>query len=548
MSVSSTWFKFGAATLTLICSFMSLAYAQNLSTGSDDPTDPLINQGPKSEAVGDEAMVSTQTPQVTEAALEVLRQGGNAFDAFITAVLLQQVLEPHMVSHWGVMTGLLYDAETETYRAFDGIGQRPLASRGSGGDPMKVSIGGTVKALGEIWERHGSMPWESYFEPAIRAADEGVLVTSFMYGIIYAAWENPTAMWPGGVRDLIDNEEARKFYRPNGFQVPVGGRWKIPTVATHMRKLAAEGPDYMYTGEWAEQFVEESNQLGGRVSMEDMAEYEVKWRDPLRFTYRDYEIVSEAPPIYGGLIVGYSLNILENFDLRSMGHFSESAEALDVMVRTADRVFSEIDRLKDPENFHTPTALLLSKEYGRMGAVFVRNTTVLPGVDLRPSVGDQAAIPPRGSSLSYDSNHNVIVDAAGNWITSLHSGHGGTPGYFVDGVEANGSTVPGDTMGPGRRLLAPLAATIVVKDGKPWWATTSTGNGGARQHSRIRHGSESGCRGTPLLAALGQRHHRQNRVSDHRRATRRNGLSRVSRRRIGGIRLAYGVVPDRLAR
>ena len=454
--------------------------AQNLSTSPDDPTDPLINQGPKSLATGSEVMVSTQTPQVTEAALNVLKQGGNAFDAFITAVLLQQVVEPHMVSHWGIMTGVLYDAKTGEYQAFDGVGQRPLASRNKEGDPRKVSIGGTVKALGDIWKRYGTWSWEKYFEPAIKAAEDGVLVTSYMYGIIYAAWENTSDPWPEGVRDLINNQEANDFYRPNGFQVPVGERWKMPKVAAHMKQLAKEGPDYMYTGAWAEKFVEESRKLGGGVSIEDMREYEVKWREPLRFKYRGYEIISEAPPIYGGLIVGYNLNILENFDLKSMGHFAKSPEALEIMVRTSDRVFSEFSRLKDPADYHVPTTLLLSKEYGKMGAEFVKNTTIRPGVDLTVPSDKGGDIKNEGGDhfltrKSFDSNHNVITDSQGNWISSLHSGHGGTPGYFFDGVEANGSGVPSTTMGSGRRLLAPLPASIVAKDGKPWLALGTPG-------------------------------------------------------------------------
>jgi gamma-glutamyltranspeptidase/glutathione hydrolase len=121
-----------------------------------------------------------------------------------------------------------------------------------------------------------------------------------------------------------------------------------------------------------------------------------------------------------------------------------------------------------------------------MGAEFVRNTRVLPGVDLGPPDKEDeeetslwAHNPVNRdhfrNRLSFDSNHNVIVDADGNWITSLHSGHGGTPGYFFDGVEANGSTVESDVMGPGRRQIAPLAATIVAKDGKPWLALGTPG-------------------------------------------------------------------------
>ena len=328
--------------------FSQSVIAQNISTRPDDPTDPLINMGYKSEAVGEKVMVSTQTPQVTEAAVQVMRDGGNAFDAFITAVFLQMVVEPHMLSHWGVMTGLIYDAESGTYVCFDGIGQRPLASRSDKGDPMKVSIGGTVKALGSIWERYGTRQWARYLEPAIEAAEEGVYVTSFMYGIIYAAWENTTGGWPSGVRDILHNKEARDFYKPDGFLVPVGKRWKMPLIAAHLRRVAEEGADYMYTGEWGQKFVEESNKLGGRVTMEDMAEYEVIWREPVRFYYNGYEIISEAPPIYGGLIIGHNLNILENFDLNSMGHFSESPEALEIMVKTSDRVFLGIQPFERP--------------------------------------------------------------------------------------------------------------------------------------------------------------------------------------------------------
>jgi len=464
--------------------WVSPVQGQNLSTRSDDPTDPLINPGPKKEAIGKQVMVSTQVPCVTETAVNVMREGGNAFDAFITAVLLQIVVEPHMVSHWGIMTGVIYDAKKDEYICFDGIGERPLASRSDKGDPMKVSIGGTIKALGDIGKRYGSKPWASYFGPAIHAAEEGVLVTPYMYGILYAAWENTTDAWPGGVRDLIDNKEARDFYMPGGFLVPPGKRWKMPKLARHLKKLAAEGADYMYTGEWAKKFVEESNKLGGRVSVEDMAEYEVIWREPLRFTYKGYEIVSEAPPIYGGLIVGYNLNILENFDLKKMGHFSESPEALEIMVRTADRVFWEFSRLKDPRNYYVPTDLLLSKEYGKMGAEFVRNTRLRPGVSLAPPEKDEDAKDETLLTLhqelkktghTFDSNHNIIVDSKGNWISSLHSGHGGTPGYFFDGVEANGSDVPSDVLGPGRRHIAPLPASIVLKDGKPWLSLGTPG-------------------------------------------------------------------------
>lgn len=441
--------------------------------------DHLLNQGPKDEATGDKVMVSTQLPQATETALEVFRDGGNAFDAFIATVLLQQVVEPHMLGHFGVMTGLIYDAKTGKYWHFDGTGERPLGSRGEKGDPKKVSIGGTVKALESIWKRYGTKPWAYYFKPAIRAAEEGVLVTSYMYGILYAAWENSERTWPGGAKDLIKNKEARDFYMPDGYLVPVGKRWKMPKVAEHLRRVAMEGADYLFVGEWGKKFVEDSNKHGGRVTVEDMAEYEIRWAEPYHFNYKGYDIYGEVMPSYGGIVVGYNLNILENFDLKSLGHYSESADALEILARTFGRVTGETSWLGDPVNHFMPTELLFSKEYGRMGAEYIKKTKLRPGIDLTPKGrkeddSDEEAL--SYGEQSVDSNHNTIVDAEGNWISSLHTGHGGTPGIFIDGIEANGSRASGDAYGPGRRIRLPITATIVAKDGKPWMALGTPGS------------------------------------------------------------------------
>ncbi len=440
-----------------------------------DISDPLINQGPKIESSADNAMVATQTYATTQVALDVLKDGGNAFDAYITAAFHQQVTEPHMISPRGMIAGIIYEAETEKFRYFDGVSERPLASRSEKGDPNMVAIGGTVKALGDLWKRYGTREWSYYLQPAIKAAEEGVVVTSYMYGIIYAAWETLDDRWPGGVRDLINNEEARKFYMPNGFLVPVGQRWKMPALAEHLKRLAIEGPDYMYTGEWGRKFVVKSNELGGRVSMEDMAEYKIRWQEPLRTTFNGYEIISEPSPSDGGLIVGYNLNILENFNLSEIGHYTESAEAMELIFRTSGRVHSEVRPLRDPANYYSPSDLLLSKEYGKMGAEYIRNSALRPNIDLSASVDAQKKTLLGANSLqSYNdrytgSNHNTIVDSDGNWISSLHTGHGGTAGVFIDGVEANGSGFPGDVAGPGRRVIHPITSMMIAKEVNLLW-------------------------------------------------------------------------------
>jgi len=456
---------------------MAITQMQTRTKTPADPRDPLLNQGPKAEAVGEKVMVSTQLPIVTNVALEVLREDGNAVDAMITAVFLQHVNDYHQVSHFGSMSGIYYEAATGKYHVISAVSERPRADRSKHGDPSKVAIGGVVRGLEALAKRFGTRPWASYLEPAIASAEEGVIVTSFMYS------QNYNRVIEGDTRQ---NKEAREFYMPNGHLVPVGFRWKMPKLAEHLRKVAAEGADYLYTGAWGQKFVKECNKRGYGVTMEDMADFKVKWQEPVRFTYRGHKILGSPPPDTGGLIVGYNLNILENFDLKSLGHYSESAETLEIMVRAFGRVSSEVSGvIKDPLNFQIPSDLWLSKEYGKMGADFVRKTILLPDVDLTPpkktaSFLEQPPIPLFSSMKGEDeaylgSNHNVIVDDRGNWISMLHTGHGGAPGIFIDGVKAGGSSSRAYTAGPGRRMVLPIAAIMIEKDGKPWLAMGTPG-------------------------------------------------------------------------
>ncbi|MBN1222380.1 MAG: gamma-glutamyltransferase [Candidatus Aminicenantes bacterium] len=273
---------------------------------------------------------------------------------------------------------------------------------------------------------------------------------------------------------------------PDGFLVPAGERWKMLPLAEHLKKVASEGADYLYTGEWGEKFVKAANKLGYRVSPEDLAEFKVKWQEPVRFTYRGLNLIGSPPPDTGGLVVGYNLNILENFDLRGMGHFTESADALEAIVRTFARVHAETGGvITDPLNFKIPSDVWLSKEYGKIGAGFVKSTMIQPGVILgKPDDSQESAARFEGSVLyqsntgvpaSMGSNHNVIVDPKGNWITLLHTLHGGAPGIFIDGVRAWGSDALAYTSGPGRRLVLPITAIMIEKEGKPWLAMGTPG-------------------------------------------------------------------------
>ena len=460
---------------TLRCGLVlaaALAVVSSLGLAQEqrDSRDPLLNQGPKAVATAENAMVATQLPNVTQAALRVLEDGGNAADAFVTAVFLQHVEDTHQVSHFGAMSGLYFEAATGTTYAFNAFSERPRADRcGDGKRVGRLAIGGTVRGLESLAERFGTKPWASYLEPAIAAAEQGVVVTNFQYANNYSLWENG---------DLIrENEEARAHYLPEGHLVPVGGIWKMPALAGTLRAVAEHGADHLYKGEWAKKFVEQATGRGFCVTLEDLAEYETRWLEPARFTYRGHEILVEPPPNKGGLLVGQNLNVLEQFDLKGTGHFAESPETLEIMVRSFGKVESDMKwSIQDPAAYKNPFELWYSKDYARLSAEYVRQTMPQPGVDLTAAMEVEA----RGANvasatMTLGSNHNVIVDAEGNWITSLHTGHGGAPGIFIDGVRATGSGVKSETTGPGRRILAEVTGVFVMRDGKPWLSLGTPG-------------------------------------------------------------------------
>jgi gamma-glutamyltranspeptidase / glutathione hydrolase len=411
-------------------------------------------------------MVSTQLPVVTETALEVLRKGGNAVDAMITATFLQHVADYHQVGHWGTMSGLYYEAATGKYHVISGVATRPLASRCGKGDPSQVAIGGVIRAMDALAKRWGTMSWAEYLAPAIKLAEEGVPMSSFMYGINYHF------MQTGSEPTLINNAAAREFFMPDGFLVPVGERWKMPALAEHMRKLAKEGADYMYTGEWGQRFVEEARKNGACVAPEDLAEYTVQWEEPVRFNYGEHRMVGSAPPDTGGAFIGLSFNMLQHFNLSERPHYSESAETLELMTRVFGRAQEETRLgINDPLAMQVPVEVWTSPAYGELAAKIVEQSHRQPDVSFA-ALDTDGNTPPE----TMGSDHNIIVDAEGNWFSVLHTMHGGAPNVFIDGVQAWGSAARAMTAGPGRRLVLPITSIMIERDGKPWLAMGSPGN------------------------------------------------------------------------
>lgn len=432
-------------------------------------------QGPKPAAFGEEYMVSSSHPLVTEAMVEILERGGTAVDAVIAAVLLQPVVEPHMSTIAGGMGGLIYlvdrdelvyvDAELDLTRS---RGRTGLTSGG------RIGVPGTVRGLGEVAERYGTLSWEEYVAPAIRVAEEGFPMYAYLHYYIMEGRERLSA-----------HPEARAIFLPEGVPPPVGETFRQPELAETLRALAREGPEYFYTGDWAHRFVGKVNDTGGRITREELEEYEVRWVEPVGFEYRGHRIAGPPPASNAGVLVGMILNILEHFDLEALGHYTESAEAIWLIRQAYDQAQSHITRyVGDPRSMDNPVELLLSKEYaawlarlvdgGRLRVDLRSGEALTAAAGFRPETDGSG--PPEADT---DTNHLVAVDPEGNWVSMTHTVYGSTfaTGLTVGGVGVNsGNGFRGVRVGEGRRVITPFPATMVLgDDGRPWAALGSPG-------------------------------------------------------------------------
>jgi gamma-glutamyltranspeptidase/glutathione hydrolase len=436
--------------------------------------DSLLIQGPKKVASGEKAMVATQHPEVTKAMLEVMKDGGNAVDAFITSCLLQNVYEPHMSTHQGSIFFMYYEKATGKTYFMNAVGVLPEGLKPLAPNPHTTrvcAVTGHMPALAQLHKRFGTKEWSYYCQPAIKAAEEGTVMTSYEYGCLYASRDQNTYF-----------PSSREFFYPNGFLVPVGHRWKKPDLAETLRRLAEEGPEYFITGDWAKHYVSLANEIGWKITLEHLKEYEPQWMDSIKFSYNDHDMIGVPPPDTGGLLNAFILGVLEEFDLKSMGHYTQSAETLYTMAWTLGRARNELyGMIRDPLSYKIPSRVFLSKDYHRLVAEILRESKPIVDLtqDLELKTG-KGAVASSGLKPKPDeevnSCHNVVKDPEGNWVTAMHTGWAGVPGLIVNGVKMGGIPNNAVCVGPGRRPTSPLCNILVLdNDGEPWMAIGTPG-------------------------------------------------------------------------
>ncbi|QJU58293.1 hypothetical protein HL653_11320 [Sphingomonas sp. AP4-R1] len=449
-------------------------------------------QGPKPAVRAAHAMASSSNPIVTRTMVEVMRRGGNAMDAVLASIPVATVVEPQMVTLAGGAGILYFEAKTGRYHYLDaeldhtadgaamtagwtdltvGRGEQVPITSGK-----RVAVPGVVAGMKAAADRFGTLRWADYFAPAVKISTQGFPMSSFLYGELSAAAQTVLAAYPSG----------RDEYLPQGYPAPVGTTVRFPHLATAMQRLQAEGPDYMYSGEWAHHLVEQVHAAGGSMTLADLAQYKPRWEEPVRSTFRNFEIVSAPPPATGGILIGMTLNILEHYDLAAHPDYAASAASLEMVRRAVGAAETATDEyVRDPLSYEVPVASLLSKDYARMlyniaAGSMPRAAGLPPLTAVRPPASglQLAADFTAHGRHTTDTTHVVAVDKDGNMASLTHSVYGNTfgPGFVIDGIQANsGNSFPGNVAGAGRRTISPFPPTMVVKDGKPWMTIGSPG-------------------------------------------------------------------------
>ncbi|MBS1789753.1 MAG: gamma-glutamyltransferase [Acidobacteria bacterium] len=449
-----------AATILTIILFVSVISVNSQNSMGDKPAKGGGRTRSAVRAMN--GMVATSQPLASAAGLRILQQGGNAVDAAVAAVAVLCVVEPMMVSPGGDLFALVWDAKKKELKALNASGRSPkaisideLKKRGLTKLPQhgihSVTVPGAVDGWAKLLERYGTMKLSQVLQPAIEYAEHGFPVTD----VISADWDN-------ALQHKANADFAATFL-PNGRPLAPGEIFTNKNLANSLKLIAAQGRDVFYKGELAAKIVKFAQAQGGFHTAEDFANHTSNWLDPISTNYRGYTVY-ELPPNNQGLAVLEMLNILEGYDVRSLGH--NSAEYLHLLVEAkklayADRAW----HIADPAFYQAPLDKLLSKDY----AAELRKK-----IDVNKAGSDTPPSSRGGEDTVYltvvDKDHNAV-----SFIQSIFSAFGsglvaGDTGIVLHNRGAGFSFDPNNPnkLEGGKRPFHTLIPGMVFHDGNLW--------------------------------------------------------------------------------
>jgi gamma-glutamyltranspeptidase / glutathione hydrolase len=459
----------------------------------------------RSEVLARHGMVCTSVPAATQVGLDILKRGGNAVDAAIAANATLGLMEPVSNGIGGDLFAIVYSAKENKLYGINGSGRSPLGlsyeqmraeldklhrrtipPRGM----LPISVPGTVDAWNELHKKFGKLKLSDDLAPAVKYAEEGFPVTE----LIAFYWH----FGPEVYKDLPGAFLQTYTLDGKGRTPAKGDIFKNPALAKTLRLIGEKGRDAFYKGEIADKIDNFMRENGGFLRKADFEKHTSTWVDPVSTNYRGYDVF-ELPPNGQGIATLQILNILEGFDLKSMGR--NSAETLHAMIEAKKIAWA--DRAKfyaDPEFAKIPLAGLLSKEYagerrklidpGHAAKAVEAGVPPANGAESqakREPLQDSAATPKRSPVDDGDTIYMCTADDEGNMVSLIQSNYRGMgSGIVVPGLgfmfQDRGelfSMEPGhaNVYAPGKRPFHTIIPGFVMKDGKPWEAFGVMGGG-----------------------------------------------------------------------
>ena len=435
--------------------------------------------------VADKAMVVSAREEASKIGVEIMKKGGNAFDAMVATELALAVAYPY-AGNIGGGGFMVYRKANGEIGSLDYREKAPLAAtkdmfldqngkviKGKSTEsPLAIGVPGTIAGVFAVHKKLGSLPMSEILKPVIALAEKGVIVTRR--------------------QERRLNDYRAEIIKVNGDKTLFATVFKqndtikYPALAETLKRISKKGKNEFYKGKTAKILVKYLQQKGAIITRKDLAKYEAKWRTPLTFNYKDLKIISMPPPSSGGICLAEIMKMIAPYDLAKMGR--NSAEAIQIIVEAERRAYADRSYyLGDPDFVKIPLKALMNDAYlkQRMSNFSFEKATLSSEI--------------KEGKVNYnestETTHYSIVDQFGNSVaatTTINDGYGSKYycdelGFFLNNEMDDFSAKPGEpnmfglvgneanSIAPQKRMLSSMTPTIVEKNGKLFMVVGSPG-------------------------------------------------------------------------
>ena len=432
-------------------------------------------------------MVISANTMASQIGADVLRDGGNAIDAAVATALALAVVHP-TAGNIGGGGFIVFRPSSGAAEAYD---FREMAPAGSSATMflkdgkydadvhhnsyVSVGVPGTVAGLHLAWTTHGKLPWKRLVDPAVKLARDG-------FPVSVALARSLASTLP----QFQKSPAAVAQFSKKGVPYEAGEILRLPDLARTLQRIADKGAAGFYQGETADLIAAEMKAHGGLITVEDLKNYQAKKREPIRGSYRGYEILSMPPPSSGGTALVEMLNVLEGYDLKASGF--GSADSVHLIAESMRRAYADRAAYLGDADFNPPLPIdrLTSKAYA---------------ATLRSTISRSRASKSSPTSFTWptesnETTHLSIVDEERNAVAmtfTLEAGYGSKivvsgAGFLLNNEMGDFNAGPGLTTvdgligtppnmaAPGKRMLSSMTPTILAKDGNLAMVTGTPGS------------------------------------------------------------------------